>query len=358
MMFDPTRLANRMRIERWWAPDLPWYRWPLWLALTPPSLIYSAAMSVRSATRRFRRGKRRAETVKVISVGNLTVGGNGKTPFTLFLARILLSRGLRVGIVSRGYGGSKGSGEAQLVSDMREPRLAPDEAGDEAVMMAKFFDGPIAIAANRLDAIRLLESLGPLDAVVLDDGFQQLSLEPDINLVVVNVERGLGNGWVLPAGPMRERLGAVDRADAVILLSADANGHSALTPAQMTALSRRKIFTGRIRPRTLVQHDQGTWREVPLAGPFNLLNAALSGVRAPFLGDYHGLVASHDIFLAFFAVANSGDLAHSSSIFATSTARAGDTMSTGRTEINRNPLPYRPSPVREPGRVLPHPQRR
>ena len=109
----------------------------------------------------------------------------------------------------------------------------------------------------------------------------------------------------------------------------------------------------------IVSSDGGTtWREVPLAGPFNLLNAALSGVRAPFLGDYHGLVASHDIFLAFFAVANSGDLAHSSSIFATSTARAGDTMSTGRTEINRNPLPYRPSPVREPGRVLPHPQRR
>lgn len=278
MMFDPTRLANRMRIERWWAPDLPWYRWPLWLALTPPSLIYSAAMSVRSATRRFRHGKRRAETVKVISVGNLTVGGNGKTPFTLFLARILLSRGLRVGIVSRGYGGSKGSGEAQLVSDMREPRLAPDEAGDEAVMMAKFFDGPIAIAANRLDAIRLLESLGPLDAVVLDDGFQQLSLEPDINLVVVNVERGLGNGWVLPAGPMRERLGAVDRADAVILLSADANGHSALTPAQMTALSRRKIFTGRIRPRTLVQHDQGTWREVPLDTIAGRRVLAVSGI--------------------------------------------------------------------------------
>src|SRR5580704_5362150 len=133
MMFDPTRLANRMRIERWWQPDLRWYRWPLWFALVPPSLMYSAAMSVRSVTRQFRRGERRAENLKVISVGNLTVGGNSKTPFTLFLARTLQMRGLRVGIVSRGYGGSKGGGDAQLVSDMREPRLGPDEAGDEAV---------------------------------------------------------------------------------------------------------------------------------------------------------------------------------------------------------------------------------
>ncbi|HTY53933.1 MAG TPA: tetraacyldisaccharide 4'-kinase [Candidatus Binataceae bacterium] len=264
MSLDPTRLANRLRIERWWREDLAWYQWPLWMVLVPPSLLYSAAMTVRSALRRLPGIARRAGNLKVISVGNLTVGGNGKTPFTLYLARALASRGLRVGIVSRGYGGSKGGGEAQLVSDMREPRMGPAEAGDEAVMMAKFFDGPIAIAAKRRDAIRLLENHGSLDAVVLDDGFQQLGLVPEVNLVVVNLERGLGNGWVLPAGPMREHLRAVGRADAIILLSADANAHSAITPAQMEVFRRRMIFNGRIRPRTLVHHDQGTWREVPL----------------------------------------------------------------------------------------------
>jgi len=277
MRFDPTRLSNRLRIERWWQKDLPWYQWPLWMVLVPPSLMYSAAITGRSALRWMPGVRRRADNLKVISVGNLTVGGNGKTPFTLFLARALASRGLKVGIVSRGYGGSKGGVAAQLVSDLRQPTLGPDEAGDEAVMMAKSFDGPIAISARRIDGIQLLESRGPLDAVVLDDGFQQLRLTPDVNLVVVNLERGLGNGWVLPAGPMRERLHAVGRADAVIILSSDGT-HSAITPAQMAAFGRRKIFTGRIRPRTLVHHDQGVWREVALDTLAGRRVLAVSGI--------------------------------------------------------------------------------
>lgn len=278
MKFDPTRFLNRPRIERWWQKDLPWYRWPLWMALVPPSLLYSAAMTGRSALGRLPGVKRRVDNLKVISVGNLTVGGHGKTPFTLYLARTLTSRGLKVGIVSRGYGGTKGGGAAQMVSDMREPRLGPDEAGDEAVMMAKFFDGPIAIAARRIDGIRMLESRGHLDAVVLDDAFQQLRLAPDVNLVVVNLERGFGNGWVLPAGPMRERLGAVRRADAVVLLSTDGNAPSAITPAQMAEFRRCKILTGRIRPRTLVHHDQGAWREVPLDALTGRRVLAVSGI--------------------------------------------------------------------------------
>ncbi len=251
------------------------------MALVPPAIMYSAAMAGRSAIRRLPRVRRRAGSVKVISIGNLTVGGNGKTPFTLYLARTLAARGLKVGIVSRGYGGSKGGGPAHLVSDGRELKLGPDEAGDEPVMMARCFDGPIAVAAQRIDGVRMLEQYGRLDVVILDDAFQQLRLEPDLDLVIVNLERGLGNGWVLPAGPMRERLGAVRRADAVVTLSSGEGAESGLTPAQMIKLGRRKVLAGTIRPRALVCLDQGTWREAPLYTLSGRRVLAVSGIANP-----------------------------------------------------------------------------
>lgn len=280
-MFGLTRFSNRFRIELLWRKDLPWYAWPLWMALVPPAILYSAAMAVRSAIRRLPRVRQRAGSVKVISIGNLTVGGNGKTPFTLYLARTLAARGLKVGIVSRGYGGSKGGGPAHLVSDGRELKLGPDEAGDEPVMMARCFDGPIAVAAQRIDGVRMLEQQGRLDVVILDDAFQQLRLEPDLDLVVVNPERGLGNGWVLPAGPMRERLGAVRRADAVVMLSSGEGAEPGLTPAQMTKLGRRKTLSGTIRPRALVCLDQGAWREAPLYTLSGRRVLAVSGIANP-----------------------------------------------------------------------------
>src|SRR5260370_2318642 len=100
--------------------------------------------------------------VTTISVGNLTVGGNGKTPFTLFLAARLRARGLNVGIVSRGWG-RRGSG-AQLVSDGPRILLGPDEACDEPVMMAKALDGPIAASRPPIDPINRLSTPFPLDA--------------------------------------------------------------------------------------------------------------------------------------------------------------------------------------------------
>ena len=96
--------------------------------------------------------------VPIISVGNLTVGGNGKTPFTLFLASRMRARGLAVAIVSRGWGGT--SETPALVSDGTNILMSPREAGDEPVMMAKSFAGPIAIARRRIDAVRLLSARG------------------------------------------------------------------------------------------------------------------------------------------------------------------------------------------------------
>src|SRR5712692_2724784 len=265
---------HRPLLEGLWRRDLPTHLWPLWAALAPASALYSVALAIRE--RWWRRMARHAG-VTTISVGNLTVGGNGKTPFTLFLASRLRAQGLSVGIVSRGWG-RRGSG-AQLVSDGTRILLGPDEAGDEPVMMAKCFDGPVAVARRRIDAIKLLAERFPLDAVILDDGFQHLRLKRDLDLVLVNAARGFGNGRVLPAGPMREPLAALRRADAMIVIGPDEHCDDSLNTVMRHVLRDKPdllrdkpillhdkpILRAMIRPRNLVHAEHEGWRETALA---------------------------------------------------------------------------------------------
>src|SRR5208283_3502515 len=142
-------------------------------------------------------------------------------------------------------------------------KISPEDAGDEPTMMAKCFSGPIAVARRRLDGIELLSKLGPLDAVILDDGFQHVRLNRDVDLVLVSDERGFGNGWMLPAGPMREPLRAVGRADAIVVMNSG-TGASAIRQSQMKKLSARKVLQASVRPRALLVIENGVWRETPL----------------------------------------------------------------------------------------------
>lgn len=264
-MKPPARagIGRRSRLERYWRTGLTAPEKLVWSATIPAALLYKAATAVRAGFWRIPPLKKKVEGTRVISVGNLTVGGNAKTPFTLYLARKLMEHGRHTGIVSRGYGGTLGSGDAVLVSDGRAVRLSAEQAGDEAVMMARTFEGPIAIARQRLDAITLLKQLGELDAVVLDDAFQHLRLARDLNLLLVSAERGFGNGWVLPAGPMRESLGAAARADAVVILSPPPGLEPQLTRAQAAVLKRIPVMRGIIEPRALVYPEPSRWREAP-----------------------------------------------------------------------------------------------
>ena len=191
-----------------------------------------------------------------VSVGNLTVGGNGKTPFTLFLAKRLQSHGLRVGVVSRGYRRPRSKARAELVADGGTLKISPEDAGDEPAMMAKSFTGPIAVARRRIDGVELLSKLGPLDAVILDDGFQHVRLNRDVDLVLVSNERGFGNGWMIPAGPMREPIRAVGRADAIVVMNFGI-GASAIRPSQMKKLTARNILHASVRPRALLLTENG-----------------------------------------------------------------------------------------------------
>jgi tetraacyldisaccharide 4'-kinase len=261
-------------IERLWQRELPSLYRPFKAALIPLAMLYSGALAIRA---RWWRGRAVGAGVAIISVGNLTVGGNGKTPLTLFIAKRLLEAGYRTAIVSRGYGRHASGERAALVSDGARVMLTAREAGDEPVMMAQSFKGPIAVARRRLDGIRLLSSRPPLDVVILDDGFQHLRLRRDLDLLVVNETRGFGNGWVLPAGPLREGLGAIRRADAVIVMSvmpATAHAGDAAVgataggmpgAANYNALARRPVIRAALAARSLVRAENGHWRESPIA---------------------------------------------------------------------------------------------
>jgi len=281
-MKAPARaLARRPRLERYWRPDLSLAETIVWSATVPASMFYRAAVALRARCWTHYRSPQTASGVRVISVGNLTVGGNAKTPFALYLARKLVEQGASTAIVSRGYGGSLGSGAAVLVSYGRNVRLSTEEAGDEAVMMARSFDGPVAIARRPIDAVNLVKKLGPLDAVILDDAFQHLGLARDLDFLLVNAERGFGNGWVLPAGPMREGIGAAARAGAVVMLSSQPGLQSHLTPAQAARLGRVSMMRGTIEPRALVYPETGRWREAPAQSLGGRRILAVSGLADP-----------------------------------------------------------------------------
>jgi tetraacyldisaccharide 4'-kinase len=159
----------------------------------------------------------------VVAVGNLTVGGTGKTPMTLYLARWFMERGKRVAVLSRGYGGSL-EGEIRIVADGRTILLSPREVGDEPYLLAASLPGVmVVIGADRYRAGCLaLERLEP-DIFILDDGFQHLRLKRDLNLLLLDCAKPFGNGRTLPAGTLREPTAAVARADLVVFTRC--NGH-------------------------------------------------------------------------------------------------------------------------------------
>lgn len=153
----------------------------------------------------------------VISVGNITLGGTGKTPATALIASYFIERGLRVAVLSRGYGGSA-EGQLRIVCDGKNLLVGPEEAGDEPCLLARKVPGlMVVIGSDRYRAgLLALKELDP-DLFILDDGFQHLKLKRDLNLLLMDCRRPFGNNRVLPAGFLREPKSALERADLVLL---------------------------------------------------------------------------------------------------------------------------------------------
>ena len=246
-------------IERAWARTGVDGR-VLHAALLPVSAVFAAGSRLRALSYRFRLRRRRRLPAAVVSVGNLSVGGTGKTPTALWLAQRLRARGYRVAIVSRGYGGRAREPTVAGRSSQAPTPASLDAAviGDENVMLARRFDGPVVVGRRRAEAGAIACREFGVEVVVLDDGFQHLALRRDFDLVCVRP--GVGDDCVLPAGRLREPLSALRRADAVLLTG----GAPCLVGGLERRLAALPVFRGELRATCLVTPEPAGWRELPM----------------------------------------------------------------------------------------------
>jgi tetraacyldisaccharide 4'-kinase len=237
------------------------------LLLWPFAWLYGA-----SVRWKMQRAKPLRPRAKVICVGNLTVGGTGKTPVTARIAKLLSKRGLRVFVLSRGYGG-----HVRRATVVDPEQDTARDVGDEALILAA--TTPVIVSRDRREGAALADKLRA-DVIVMDDGHQNFLLEKDLSLVVVDAEQGFANGYVVPAGPLREPVRqGLSRADAVILVG---DGEPALdgfvgtvlrahiATEDVPELAGRKVvaFAGIGRPDKFFQSLRKLGAEMAHANPF------------------------------------------------------------------------------------------
>jgi len=204
-----------VRLEAWL--QRVWYskaRPPAWLKAL--AALYGAIMRLRAAL--YARGWLRSVRVgvPVIVVGNVTVGGTGKTPLVIWLAQALRGLGYRVAVVSRGYGRRAAWGTLRV-----KPSSSAEEVGDEPLLIHRRTGCPVFVDGDRVRAARAAIAAGA-QLVIADDGLQHLRLARDAEIIAIDAQRGLGNGSLLPAGPLREPASRLGRATAVVLTGAAA----------------------------------------------------------------------------------------------------------------------------------------
>lgn len=198
----------RLEPPSWWySGRIPRAAW----GLLPVSALYGAAVQTR-----FREAKPYRSKLPVICVGNFTMGGAGKTPVALKLAKLLRDRGLRPGFLTRGYGGRERGPHLVAASD------SAGQVGDEPLLLAEA--APTVVSRSRPAGARLLETLA-VNVLIMDDGFQNPSLAKDFSLIVIDAAAGIGSGRVFPLGPLRAPLGfQAGMADAILILGGGADG--------------------------------------------------------------------------------------------------------------------------------------
>lgn len=205
------------------TPDKIWYsNHPLRFALLPLSWLFCASVSIRRQAYRYGLLPSRRLSIPVIVVGNITVGGTGKTPLVIWIAQLLKQHGYKPGIVSRGYGGKAERWPQQVRLDS-DPRVV----GDEAILLAKHSGCPVAVAPKRLQAIDSLLSYYNCNVIISDDGLQHYALQRDIEIQVSDDIRRYGNQFCLPAGPLRESLNRLKKVDFLVTKGATLRSHMA-----------------------------------------------------------------------------------------------------------------------------------
>lgn len=250
------------------------------IALAPLSLAYAAAVKIRSALFRRRILEIKSVGVPVISVGNITTGGTGKTPLVEWIASHLASRGQRVCVLTRGYRRSNPA-ERVVVSDGEQIAADTEQSGDEAMMLARSLAGKAAVVcdADRVAGANwAVENLGP-DVLILDDGFQHMRIRRDFDIVAVDATNPWGNGLLLPAGILREPITSLSRADCIVVTRARETIPASLQDRirQATNAPTFRATTVMRRIRALESTHNGTVEETLRNQPL----AAFCGIGNP-----------------------------------------------------------------------------
>lgn len=282
-------MSIRNRLER--GVNALWYgRSRIYLALWPLAVLFRAAAACRRAAYRVGWPRSVDVGVPVIVIGNISVGGTGKTPLTIWLAERLAEHSYRVAVIARGYGGS--SAEWPLrVTAASDPAIA----GDEPCLLARRLRCPVAAGPDRVAAACSLVDDFQLDVILSDDGLQHYRLARKAEIVVIDGSRGLGNGQCLPAGPLREPRSRLREADAVVINGGD--------------FERSGAFRANMHPVRVVELDSGTQKSLEdfrdrrvhavaaIGNPerfFDLLEAAGIEVDPKPLAD-HARIGDHDL---------------------------------------------------------------
>ncbi|MFQ5633885.1 MAG: tetraacyldisaccharide 4'-kinase [Gammaproteobacteria bacterium] len=199
--------AIERRIERLWYGQSRVAVLALPLAWLYRSLVFLRRIAYRTGLLKSRRCG-----VPVVVVGNITVGGTGKTPLVAWIADRMAAEGRKVGILSRGYGGIASGGPLIVTRDS-----PVSDVGDEALLLARQTAAIVCVGADRVAGARRLARDAAVDLIVCDDGLQHYRLDRDLEIAVVDGDRGLGNGWLLPAGPLREPARRLEEVDLVFV---------------------------------------------------------------------------------------------------------------------------------------------
>jgi len=214
------------RLDQYWYSRNAVTAW-----LRPASWVFCAVVWLRRLVYRSGIVAAKRFPVPVIVIGNITVGGTGKTPLVIWMVRLLKRMGLRPGVVARGY-----RGQARNWPQQVRPDSDPVMVGDEALLLARHCGCPVAVGPKRVAAVDALLNYNDCDVIVADDGLQHYALRRDIEIAVVDGVRRFGNGLCLPAGPLRERAARLKEVDLVV-----ANGGSVMRREYSMTMTPRRI---------------------------------------------------------------------------------------------------------------------
>lgn len=197
--------------ESLWYRKTVWWLWLLW----PLQLLLRTLVFLRRTFYRIGLFKSTKLNVPVIVIGNITVGGTGKTPLAIYLIELLKSQGYKPGLISRGYGGKSEQYPLTVTKS-----TSATECGDEPFLIRRRTKVPVVVDPIRARGAKELENLG-CDIIICDDGLQHYALQRDIEIVVIDGNRKLGNGWLMPFGPLREPQSRLKRADYIVINGKD-----------------------------------------------------------------------------------------------------------------------------------------